>query len=161
MTVAGLVADSDNGLGSPRGDVDDGLALIALFRSRLPIAAVASVFGNTDERRARANNRALAALCAYGGPILAGAAGPLGKGEPPSEAARFLLAGSGPWRIVALGPLTNLPRSRARWASTSARTRPVGSDGLWCCEAGAPFLPGTWWQRCSSWIPPHAKSSAP
>jgi inosine-uridine nucleoside N-ribohydrolase len=106
--MAWLVADSDNGLGSPRGDVDDGLALIALFRSGLPIAAVASVFGNTDELRARANNRALATLCAYSGPILAGAARPLVRGDSLSEASRFLLAGPGPWRVIALGPLTNL-----------------------------------------------------
>ena len=118
--MAWLVADSDNGLGSPRGDVDDGLALIALFRSGLPIAAVASVFGNTDELRARANNRALATLCAYSGPILAGAARPLVRGDSPSEASRFLLAGLGPWRIVALGPLTNVA------AAIEARSDVVG-----------------------------------
>jgi inosine-uridine nucleoside N-ribohydrolase len=106
--VTGLVVDSDNGLGSPRGDVDDGLGLIALFRSGLPIAAVASVFGNTEEWRARANHAALAALCGYGGPVLAGAAGPLRGKAMPSEASRFLVGGSGPWRVVALGPLTNL-----------------------------------------------------
>jgi inosine-uridine nucleoside N-ribohydrolase len=106
--VTGLVVDSDNGLGSPRGDVDDGLALIALFRSGLPIAALASVFGNTAEWRARANHRTLAALCGYQGSILAGAAAPLRGPAPLSEASRFLVTGSGPWRVVALGPLTNL-----------------------------------------------------
>lgn len=34
--------------------------------------------------------------------------GPSGTGDPLSEAARFLLAGPGPWRVIALGPLTNL-----------------------------------------------------
>lgn len=106
--MTGLIADSDNGLGSPRGDVDDGLALIALFRSGLPIAAVASVFGNTDEWRAHANTRALAALCGYEGLILAGAGRRLRRGASLSEASRFLIDGPGPWRVVALGPLTNL-----------------------------------------------------
>jgi Inosine-uridine preferring nucleoside hydrolase len=53
--------------------------------------------------------RRLPAGDASGGPILAGAARPLGRGDSLSEASQFLLAGPGPWRIVALGPLTNLP----------------------------------------------------
>lgn len=73
------------------------------------MAAVASVFGNTPEPHARANHRALAALCGYRGPLLAGATGPLGTGPaPPSEATGFLLSAPGPWRFLALGPLTNL-----------------------------------------------------
>ncbi len=136
--MTGLVVDSDNGLGSPRGDVDDGLALAALFRSGLPIAALASVFGNTEEWRARANHRALAALCGYAGPVLAGAAGPLRARAPLSEASRFLLAGPGPWRVVALGPLTNLAaalEAEPRVAERIAEVIAVGgnrvSRGRW------------------------------
>jgi inosine-uridine nucleoside N-ribohydrolase len=48
--------------------------------------------------------------------VLTGAARPLGPDsrgarsapEPLPEASRFLVAGPGPWRVVALGPLTNL-----------------------------------------------------
>jgi purine nucleosidase len=127
--VTGLVADSDNALGSRRGDVDDGLALIALLRSGLPIAALASVFGNTDEWRARANHRALAALCGYAGPLLAGAAGPLRAQASLSEASRFLLAGPGPWRVVALGPLTNLAAALEAGSQVAGRIAEVIAVG--------------------------------
>jgi len=127
--VTGLVVDSDNGLGSPRGDVDDGLALIALLRSGLPVAALAGVFGNTAEWRARANHRALAALCGYDGPVLAGAAGPLRARAPLPEASRFLLGGAGPWRVVALGPLTNLAAALEAESRVAARITEVVAVG--------------------------------
>jgi inosine-uridine nucleoside N-ribohydrolase len=67
------------------------------------------VFGNTPEALSRDNHRALARLCGYGGPVLAGADQPLGLSPAPLTAAsRFLASGPGPWRVVALGPLTNL-----------------------------------------------------
>ena len=127
--MTGLVVDSDNGLGSPRGDVDDGLALIALFRSGLPIAALASVFGNTAEWRARANHGTLAALCGYGGPVLAGAAGPLRGSAALSEASRFLVAGPGPWRVVALGPLTNVAAALEAGPDVAGRLAEVIAGG--------------------------------
>ena len=127
--MTGLVVDSDNGLGSPRGDVDDGLALIALLRSGLPVAALASVFGNTAEWRARANHRALAALCGYDGPVLAGAAAPLRPRAPLSEASRFLLDGPGPWRVVVLGPLTNLAAALLAEPPVAARVAEVIAVG--------------------------------
>ena len=46
-----LLIDSDNAAGSPRGDVDDAFAIAALLRSGLPVAALASVAGNTSEGR--------------------------------------------------------------------------------------------------------------
>lgn len=94
--TAPLFIYSDNALGSPLGDVDDAFALAALFRSRVAIAAVASVAGNTSEPRAFANNVALAARAGYDGPLLRS-----------GEAAEFLAAAA-PLRIVALGPLTNV-----------------------------------------------------
>jgi purine nucleosidase len=139
--VIPLVVDSDNGLGAPRGDVDDGLALAALFRSGLPIAAVASVFGNTTEPRARANHRTLAALCGYAGPVLAGAAGPLPRSGPPgplSEAARLLVAGPGPWRLIALGPLTNLAAALAADPAVAGRLAEV------VCVGGNATSRGRW-----------------
>jgi inosine-uridine nucleoside N-ribohydrolase len=93
-----LYIDTDNALGSPRGDVDDGFAVSALLLSGTAVAAVSSVAGNTSEARAFQNNGTLAGLCGYEGPLLHGGA----------EAARFLSAAAGPLRVLALGPLTNV-----------------------------------------------------
>jgi len=89
-----------------------------------------STFGNTTETLAFANNRALASLCGYEGPLLHGAAGPY---PAPTEASRFLSARGGPLRIVALGPLTNIasaleadPSAGARWSEVVA----VGSNAI-------------------------------
>jgi len=57
-----LFIDSDNAMGSPSGDVDDGLALAALIRSGATIAAIAAVAGNTSAPLAYDNNRALCQL---------------------------------------------------------------------------------------------------
>jgi len=85
-----LLIDSDNAMGSAAGDVDDGLAVAALLKSGLPIAALTSVGGNTTRGQADRNNRTLGALCGYPGPYRLGAV-------------------SEPLRIVALGPPTNAP----------------------------------------------------
>ena len=127
--------DSDNALGSPRGDVDDGFAIAALLASGLPVAALGSTFGNTAETLAFENNRTLASLCGYEGPLLRGAAGP----DPvPTEASRFLSAWPGPVRIVALGPLTNIasalesePSAGARWSEVVAVGSSSTSRGRW------------------------------
>jgi inosine-uridine nucleoside N-ribohydrolase len=68
-----ILVDTDNALGSPRGDVDDALAVAPLLASGLPVAAVASVGGNTSEARADANNRRLGALCGYAYDLVAAA----------------------------------------------------------------------------------------
>ncbi|HEX5760135.1 MAG TPA: nucleoside hydrolase [Thermoanaerobaculia bacterium] len=104
-----LLVDSDNALGSPRGDVDDALAVAALLASGLPVAALASVGGNTPEPLAAANNRALGVLCGFPGPYLRGATA--ADGERVDEAA-WLWAGE-PLTVVALGPLTNLAAALA------------------------------------------------
>jgi inosine-uridine nucleoside N-ribohydrolase len=88
-----LVIDTDNAAGSKKGDVDDAFAIAALLRSGLPVAAVASVAGNTSEPEADRNNRRLGALCGYEGPYLRG-----------FEVEKI----EGPCRFLALGPLTNL-----------------------------------------------------
>jgi inosine-uridine nucleoside N-ribohydrolase len=98
-----ILIDTDNAAGSPMGDVDDAFALAALLRSGLPVAAVASVGGNTSEARADANNRVLGELCGYGGPYLRG----VEAGEVPDRIDRVVWTG-GPFRFLALGPLTNL-----------------------------------------------------
>ncbi|MFL6264159.1 MAG: nucleoside hydrolase [Thermoanaerobaculia bacterium] len=99
-----LLIDSDNAAGSPRGDVDDAFAIAALLRSGLPVAALASVGGNTSEERAARNNRALGSLCEYSGPYLRG----VQAGEVPDRIDRAGLWEEEPLRFLALGPLTNL-----------------------------------------------------
>jgi inosine-uridine nucleoside N-ribohydrolase len=103
-----LLLDTDNALGSPTGDVDDGFALAALFRSGLPLAAVASVAGNTSEARAFANNRILGEIAGYRGRYLRGAGAAVEKGERIDEAADLWAGPGEPVRWLALGPLTNL-----------------------------------------------------
>ncbi|HEV7518665.1 MAG TPA: nucleoside hydrolase [Thermoanaerobaculia bacterium] len=108
-----LLLDSDNALGSPSGDVDDGFALAMLLTSGLPIAGLASVAGNTDEPRAFANHRTLGELAGYKGRYLRGVGGVRAEpgGEPAEriDEAADLWAGPGePVRWIALGPLTNL-----------------------------------------------------
>lgn len=100
-----LLLDSDNAMGSGSGDVDDGLAVAALLKSGLPIAALTSVAGNTTKAQAERNNRILGALCDYPGPY-------------------DLLAGSEPLRIAALGPLTNA----AGWLDKASEIILVGSN---------------------------------
>ncbi|MFL6236095.1 MAG: nucleoside hydrolase [Thermoanaerobaculia bacterium] len=99
-----LLIDTDNAAGSPRGDVDDTFAFAALLRSGLPVAALASVGGNTSEAWADRNNRALGELCGYGGPYLRG----VQAGDVPDRIDRADLWEEGPLRFLALGPLTNL-----------------------------------------------------
>jgi inosine-uridine nucleoside N-ribohydrolase len=99
-----LLIDTDNAAGSPMGDVDDAFALAALLLSGLPVAALSSVAGNTSEARADANNRVLGTLCGYGGPYLRG----IEAGEVPDRIDRADLWTGGPFRFLALGPLTNL-----------------------------------------------------
>lgn len=95
-----LFIDSDNALGSPRGDVDDAFALAALMCSGAEIAAISSVAGNTSEPRAFENNTRLANLAGWRGPLLRGLE------------ARALLH-TFPGRVVALGPLTNVADATA------------------------------------------------
>lgn len=97
--------DSDNALGSPSGDIDDGLALAALYRSGYPIVAVGSVFGNTSTELAHRNNQVLAAMCGYRGSQLLGAGTRNDRARPVAD---FLSRVREPFRILALGPLTNI-----------------------------------------------------
>ncbi len=94
-----LYVDSDNAMGSPSGDIDDGFALLALIQSRLSIVGIASVDGNTTESLAYQNNQVLADLLGYQGKLLHGATHP--------EASRFLSQLTTPTKVLGLGPLTN------------------------------------------------------
>lgn len=90
-----LFIDTDNALGSNRGDVDDAYAIAALVRSGIPIIAISSVAGNVPEPEAYENNSRLCALLGWSGPLLRGAE------------AQSVLSGFQD-RVVALGPLTHV-----------------------------------------------------
>jgi inosine-uridine nucleoside N-ribohydrolase len=115
-----LFVDSDNALGSPSGDVDDGIALAALLRSGVEIEALASVFGNTSAALAQRNTDALARICGYTHTCLAGAAG---RAAPLSDAARRLADATNGWTVLALGPLSNVAQALALDAGLGARVR--------------------------------------
>lgn len=102
-----LYVESDNGLGSPTGDVDDGFAIAALLLKKAPVAALASVFGNTPEPLAFRNLGELARLCGYEGPVWRGAT----AAAKPSEASLALSAAPQKLTALALGPLTNLTQA--------------------------------------------------
>lgn len=109
-----LFVQADNALGSPRGDVDDAWALCALLsRDGAPVAAIASVFGNTDEPRAHENCRTLARRLGWEGRLLRGASR---RGETGSEAARHLASNGEGMRVLALGPLTDVAAALAAGA---------------------------------------------
>ncbi len=92
--------DTDNALGSDRGDVDDAYAIAALIKSGAPVTAISSVAGNVEELHAHENNRRLCALLGWSGPLLRA-----------SEARDNLTTFRG--RVVAIGPLTNVTRANA------------------------------------------------
>jgi inosine-uridine nucleoside N-ribohydrolase len=129
MLAGPLFVDSDNALGSPSGDIDDGIALAALLRSGVAVEALASVFGNTSAALAQRNTDALARLCGYTRPCLAGAAGPT---APLSEAARCLADGADGRTVLALGPLTNVAQALRLDPGLGKRLRELvclGSNG--------------------------------
>lgn len=90
-----LFVDSDNAMGSPRGDVDDAYAIAALLAAGAPVAAISSCRGNTSEALAYENNLRLARLVGWDGAVIRAA-----------EARERLPDFDG--RVLALGPLTNV-----------------------------------------------------
>jgi len=108
--------DSDNGLGSPFGDVDDAFAIAALLRSGLDVMALGSVSGNTTEPRAAANNMRLAELCRFQGPLVR----PQKRGI-----SRLLASEEDRMTIAALGPLTNIAAALQEDATLPSRVTEV------------------------------------
>jgi inosine-uridine nucleoside N-ribohydrolase len=136
-----LLIDSDNALGSPRGDVDDALALAALLRSGLPVVALSSVGGNTSEARADRNNRRLGDLCGYPGLYFRGAEA--GEVEDRVDRAVELWAGD-PVRVLALGPLTNVAAALRELARVGRRPA-VSEVVLVGANASSPGRFPPWW----------------
>jgi len=113
-----VFVDSDNALGSASGDIDDGIALAVLLKSGLHVEAIASVFGNTSAEDGLRNNAALAELCGFTGPCLAGASSPAAA---MSEAAKQLADGSSDRTFLGLGPLTNVAQAMSLDTEVSRR----------------------------------------
>lgn len=128
-----IFVDTDMGLGTPRAELDDGAALIALLNSGANVVAAAGVHGNVQLSEATHNlRRLLAYLGREDLPVGRGSALPLVQdpswfqpfqarygptppwpGEPDLPPAALLLietvrAHPGEVTILALGPLTNL-----------------------------------------------------
>lgn len=122
---APLFVDTDNALGSDRGDVDDGFALAALFTSRRPVSAIASVWGNASEPESHRNSIALAHVCGGQGQFARGAGAAGGRRTP---ASRLLACASEPSRVLALGPLTNVAAALEENPSSIAELITVGSN---------------------------------
>ena len=99
--MTSLWIDTDNALGSARGDVDDGLALAAVLCmarcARVSIAGISVVDGNTDARTAAHCTRALVEAAGMAVPVL----------EMDAAAAAIARLPSGT-SLLSLGPLTNI-----------------------------------------------------
>lgn len=100
-----LFVDSDNALGAPFGDVDDGFAVAALMKQRDSIFRLSTVFGNTFEPWVYKNHRSLAEVCEFDGPIVRGAAT---WWASDSEASCELANANESIRVLAIGPMTNV-----------------------------------------------------
>jgi len=90
-----ILIDTDNGLGSPSGDIDDGFAVAALIKAGMPIAAITTVAGNTTGELSYRNTTHLCETLGFSGRV-----------TRPEESADVVRPFTG--RIAALGPLTNM-----------------------------------------------------
>ena len=97
--ASGLWIDTDNALGTDRGNVDDGLAIAAVLGSGARLLGISCVAGNTDAASALAATRALLARApgAEAVPLV-----------PSGEAAGRIAALPVGASLLALGPLTNV-----------------------------------------------------
>ncbi len=140
--------DTDVALGGERGDVDDGLALAALFgaarRGTTTLAGISTVFGNTSSRLSEGFARRLADVAGIDPVIVCGAERP---GETTEAARRISSLGSGrapdapdtariplPDRIRSRSCLETVPgarwrvRRRATIRRVSRRTSRLSAD---------------------------------
>lgn len=102
-----LFIDCDNGLGSQSGDVDDGFALLSLLVNRTKIGAIIPVSGNVSMEESFRNSKDL--LRDFGAEQITVFPLENFSSRDQAEAVRLLLEEEKEsYRILALGPLTNL-----------------------------------------------------
>lgn len=97
--------DTDNAMGSSSGDIDDAIAISALFAAKVPVLGVSSVYGNTGQSQSFKNTQNLLKSLGYKGPCFKGANDPLDSDNSASVAISQI---SQPFTLLALGPLTNI-----------------------------------------------------
>lgn len=97
--------DTDNAMGSGSGDIDDAIAISALFAAHRPILGVSTVFGNTAQNQSFRNTQGLLNHFGYKGPCYAGANTPTDSNNSASGAISQITQ---PFTLLALGPLTNV-----------------------------------------------------
>jgi len=120
-----LFVEADNGMGSARGDVDDGFAIAALLLHGANVVALASTYGNVAEAEAAANNRSLVEALGAPVPLLRGA---VRAGDERSETVDWLCAQREPLTVLALGPMTTIAAALARRPLPIGRIVLVGGD---------------------------------
>lgn len=120
-----LFVEADNGMGSRRGDVDDGFAVAALLLQRANVVALASTFGNVREPDAARNNRLLAEVLGHRVLHLHGCAR---AGAVHAEAVEWLCAQRQPFTVLMLGPATTLAAALARGPLPIREVVLVGGD---------------------------------
>ena len=127
-----LFIDSDNAMGSSRGDVDDGFALASLLGIWPGVCGLGAVGGNTSAQEAYQNNLALAEKCGWDGPVLQS-----------HEVPDFLGTISSDIKILALGPLSNIAKSLDLHPALQTRVREIIVVGSHSTSIGRwpPFFP--------------------
>jgi inosine-uridine nucleoside N-ribohydrolase len=100
MSNPQVYIDTDNAMGSSRGDVDDGFAIAAMLCSQLSVLGISSVSGNTDAFSAHQNNKVLAKITNYKGSLYCGE-------SDSKDLVDFMCKYPGA-KILALGPMTNI-----------------------------------------------------
>ena len=103
--MSGLFVETDNALGSLTGDVDDGIALTQLLKSKTSINGISSIYGNTKERGSYNNTKKLLSYFNSSIPLLHG---PEDQHDTTSESIDFLKQLKESFTFMALGPLTTL-----------------------------------------------------
>ena len=118
-----VICDCDNTMGLPMKEVDDGLTLLYLLgRPDVELLGVTTTFGNGDIEEVYSQTERLLDDLEYGDiPLFKGEKE---RGQPPTEAARFLAdtaaAHPGEIALLATGPLGNL-RAAAELGITKVR----------------------------------------
>ena len=101
----GIWIDTDNALGSFSGDIDDAFAIAALAAAQRKILGISSIFGNTSERNSHQNCKAFCKILNLKTSLFRGATS---MWKPKSQASDAMANQDEGFRLLAIGPLTNL-----------------------------------------------------